>query len=178
MGLCFRGLTHLGGLVAYTAIAEKPNIADAIVMSSPAFAIHTKVIEKLILLVLSKWFPHFKFNNRINIAWLCRDAQIARDYEKDKLVHSKISTGLAAWIMKEGDLAVKNASLWKTPALLMYGGQDRLVNPKGSELIAQNVSNSFMQSVCYNVMYHEIFNDPEKNIVLRKLIEWLNNRYS
>jgi alpha-beta hydrolase superfamily lysophospholipase len=35
-----------------------------------------------------------------------------------------------------------------------------------------------LQAHCFNVMYHEIFNDPEKQVVLQKLIAWLDNRYT
>ena len=85
---------------------------------------------------------------------------------------------MAAWIIEQGIGALKEAPAWHKPALLLFAGQDRLVNPKGSADFANAVPKEFLQSHCFNVMYHEIFNDPEKTLVFSKLIEWLDLRYA
>ena len=57
-------------------------------------------------------------------------------------------------------------------------GKPVLVDPKGSHAFAQSVNKNVLQSHCFNVMYHEIFNDPEKALVLAKLLAWLDSRYA
>lgn len=167
----------MGGLVVARAVAEHPDIADAVVMSSPALAAYTTLLDKLLLSVLPHWFAHVRVDNKLELNWLSRDAQVVREYRQDKRVHKKISSGLAAWIIDQGKLALKEAAAWHKHALLLYAGQDRLVNPKGSAEFAQSVSKEYLQTHCFNVMYHEIFNDPERTIVFSKLIEWLDLRY-
>jgi len=167
----------MGGLVVARAVAEHPDIADAVVMSSPALAAYTTLLDKLLLSVLPHWFAHVRVDNKLELNWLSRDAQVVREYRQDKRVHRKISSGLAAWIIDQGKLALKEAAAWHKHALLLYAGQDRLVNPKGSAEFAQSVSKEYLQTHCFNVMYHEIFNDPERTIVFSKLIEWLDLRY-
>ncbi len=167
----------MGGLVVARAAAQHQDIADAVVMSSPALAAYTTISDKLLLSVLPHWFAHVRVDNKLELNWLSRDAQVVREYRQDKRVHRKISSGLAAWIIDQGKLALKEAAAWHKPALLLYAGQDRLVNPKGSAKFAQSAPKDYLQTHCFNVMYHEIFNDPEKTIVFSKLIEWLDLRY-
>ena len=167
----------MGGLVVARAVAEQPDIADAVVMSSPALAAYTTLLDKLLLCVLPRWFAHVRVDNKLELNWLSRDAQVVREYRQDKRVHKKISSGLADWIIEQGKLALKEAPAWHKSALLLYAGQDRLVNPKGSAEFANVVPKEFLQSHCFNVMYHEIFNDPEKTLVFSKLSEWLDLRY-
>ena len=168
----------MGGLVVQRAAAAHPALADAVVMSSPALAAFTNPLQKLLLATLPQWLPHLCVDNGLKLEGLARDAQVVRDYKHDRLVHRFISASLAAWIVQEGIEAVQQAEAWRVPSLLMYAGQDKLVNPKGSAEFSQRAPADFLQSHCFNVMYHEIFNDPEKQVVLQKLIGWLDARYA
>lgn len=168
----------LGGLVVQRAVAALPTLADAVVMSSPALAAYTNVFEKILLATLPRWLPHLRVDNGLVLEGLSRDPQVVREYTHDPLVHRRISASLAAWIVQEGIHAVQQADQWHTPSLLMYAGQDRLVNPQGSVDFAKRAPAHVLQTQCFNVMYHEIFNDPEKQLVLQKLLAWLDARYA
>jgi len=168
----------MGGLIAARAVAQSlPNI-DALVMSSPALGAQTNWIQKVLLATLPKLLPHVRVDNGVKSAWLARDAKVVRAYLEDPLVHRQISAGLAAWILKEGAQTVAQASAWSMPTLLMYAGQDQLVLPQASADFARLAPSQVLQSQCFNVMYHEIFNDPEKAVVFAKLLSWLDNRYA
>ena len=168
----------LGGLVVQRAVAQAACRADAVVMSSPALAAFTNPVQKLLLATLPRYFPHLRVSNGLPLAWLARDAKVVRAYREDRLVHDKISAGLAAWLISQAELAVQQAAHWHTPSLLIYAGQDRCVNPQGSEQFAKAAPPQWLQSHCYKVMYHEIFNDPEKHQVLSKLVGWLDERFA
>jgi len=167
----------MGGLVVARALAQQACKVDAAVLSAPAFAAFTNALQKLLLATIPRFFPHLRVANGLQLSWLARDAQVVRAYREDKLVHDRIAAGLAAWIMVEGEKAVQEAAQWRTPALLLYAGQDHLVNPQGCVDFAQAALPEFLQSHCFNVMYHEIFNDPEKTLVFNKLLTWLDQRF-
>jgi len=168
----------MGGLVAARAVAQSLPHIDALVMSSPALGAQTNVIQKFLLATLPKLFPHVRVDNGVKTTWVARDAQVVRAYVEDPLVHRQISAGLAAWILKEGAQTVTQASAWTMPTLLLYAGQDQLVLPQASAEFARLAPSDVLQSHCFNVMYHEIFNDPEKAMVLAKLLAWLDGRYA
>ena len=167
----------MGGLIAARAVAQSLPHIDALVMSSPALGAQTNVIQKLLLATLPKLFPHVRVDNGVKTTWVARDAQVVRAYVEDPLVHRQISAGLAAWILKEGAQTVAQASAWTMPTLLLYAGQDQLVLPQASAEFTRLAPSDVLQSHCFNVMYHEIFNDPEKAMVLAKLLAWLDGRY-
>ena len=168
----------MGGLVVQRAACSDRSLADAVVMSSPALATFANAVQKLLLATLPKWLPHLRLDNGLKLDGLARDAQVVRDYKHDRLVHPLISASLAAWIVQEGIKAVQQAEQWQVPSLLLYAGQDKLVNPQGSADFSKRASAEVLQSHCFNVMYHEIFNDPEKQVVLQKLVHWLDARYA
>ena len=168
----------MGGLIAARAVAQSLPHIDALVMSSPALGAQTNVIQKFLLATLPKLFPHVRVDNGVKTTWVARDAQVVRAYVEDPLVHRQISAGLAAWILKEGAQTVAQASVWTMPTLLLYAGQDQLVLPQASAEFARLAPSDVLQSHCFNVMYHEIFNDPEKAMVLVKLLAWLDARYA
>ena len=168
----------MGGLIAARAVAQSLPHIDALVMSSPALGAQTNVIQKFLLATLPKLFPHVRVDNGVKTTWVARDAQVVRAYVEDPLVHRQISAGLAAWILKEGAQTVAQASAWTMPTLLLYAGQDQLVLPQASAEFARLAPSDVLQSHCFNVMYHEIFNDPEKAMVLAKLLAWLEGRYA
>jgi alpha-beta hydrolase superfamily lysophospholipase len=168
----------MGGLVVQRAAASDRSLADAVVMSSPALATFANAVQKLMLATLPKWLPHLRVDNGLKLEGLARDAQVVRDYKHDRLVHPLISASLGAWIVQEGIKAVQQAEQWQVPSLLLYAGQDKLVNPQGSADFSKRASAEVLQSHCFNVMYHEIFNDPEKQVVLQKLVHWLDARYA
>ena len=168
----------MGGLVVQRAAASDRSLADAVVMSSPALATFANAFQKFLLATLPKWLPHLRVDNGLKLEGLARDAQVVRDYKHDRLVHRLISASLGAWIVQEGIKAVQQAEHWQVPSLLLYAGQDKLVNPQGSAEFSKRASAEVLQSHCFNVMYHEIFNDPEKQVVLQKLVHWLDARYA
>ena len=168
----------MGGLIAARAVAQSLPHIDALVMSSPALGAQTNVIQKFLLATLPKLFPHVRVDNGVKTTWVARDAQVVRAYVEDPLVHRQISAGLAAWILKEGAQTVAQASAWTTPTLLLYAGQDQLVLPQASAEFVRLAPTQVVQSHCFNVMYHEIFNDPEKAMVIAKLQAWLDSRYA
>jgi alpha-beta hydrolase superfamily lysophospholipase len=168
----------LGGLVVASLLAREPGAAQAAVLSSPALAVSTGWLDKLLLATLPNYFPHLCVDNKLQINWLARDPEVVRAYQHDPLVHRKISAWLGAWIVEQGDAVRAVAANWQTPSLLMYAGQDKLVDPAGSRIFSQQVSSAVLQTHSYSDMYHEIFNDPDKEQVLNTMITWLNNRFS
>src|SRR6202041_3981135 len=62
------------------------------------------------------------------------------------------------------------------PTLIMYGTEDRLCPPAGSEMLGQRIGAADKRVIPYEGLYHEIFNEPERDTVLSDLGEWLAGR--
>ena len=168
----------MGGLVVARAVAKQLRPVDALVMSSPALGIHANPVQKLLLSVLPDLLPNLTIGNGLDPQWVARDAAVVKAYREDPLVHDRISPRLGAWIWREGPKTIESAEHWPMPTLLLYAGTDKLVDPAASDVFAQRAPADRVQAQRYEAMYHEVFNDPEREQVLATVTQWLQVRFA
>jgi alpha-beta hydrolase superfamily lysophospholipase len=166
----------MGGLIASKAVAQALRKVEGLVMSSPALATDMGGFQKILLRLLPRMAPHLCVDNRLKPEFVSRDPQVVQDYLNDPLVHRQISAGLAEWLVAQGPHVLAQSAEWTTPTLLMYAGQDQLVAPRGSAFFAANAP-ACVRSKVFETMYHEIFNDPEKQLVFDCLKDWLDEHF-
>jgi alpha-beta hydrolase superfamily lysophospholipase len=173
----------MGGLLAARFVAEalQPQPAlwscpvEALVMSSPALDPGMSAFQRF-LLRLGAWMPDRALSNGLKPAWISRDPQVVQAYRQDALVHDRVTPRLVQAIVDDGVLVRERAPVWRTPTLLLYAGADRCVAPAGSAAFAQAAPPSVVHTRCYPGLYHEIFNEPEREQVLSELLRWLATR--
>jgi alpha-beta hydrolase superfamily lysophospholipase len=146
---------------------------DGLILSSPALAADLNPIQKLLLAVAPRLMPHTPVDNGVKLTFVTRDRRVVQAYAADPLVHRKLSPMLARFIIDAGELARSRASSLSVPTLLLFAGQDRLVAPRGSRAFAAAAPPAQLTYICFDAMYHEIFNDPEKGQVFAKMLDWL-----
>jgi alpha-beta hydrolase superfamily lysophospholipase len=167
----------MGGLVAAQFVAEKTRPVEALVLSSPALATSLSGFEKFLLAVLPKIAPNLAVSNGLDANKISHDKAVVAAYLADPLVHNRISPRLGQYIADSGAKVIEKAPEWKVPTLLMYAGQDMLVNPAGSRNLAGLAPESLVQSTCYEALYHEIFNEVYSSAVFAELESWLKARF-
>lgn len=171
----------MGGLVAAHAVALNRVRIDGLVLSSPALDAGLSLGRRLLLAFLPAIAPHLRVRNGLDVNWLSHDPEVIKAYQRDPLVHDRISARLARYIADAGPRVVKAARNWHTPTLLLYAGQDKLVNPAGSAAFARAAPQGepkLVESHCYAQHYHEIFNELHRESVYRQLAQWLDQRFS
>lgn len=165
----------MGGLVAAQFVLHKLRRVEGLILSSPALDAGLNPLQKLLVSVLPRIAPDLTVGNGLKQAYLCRDPAVIKAYQSDPLVHNRISARLASWIARQGVSCIDGAAQWTTPTLLLYAGADRLVNPAGSRAFAKAAPVKFVQTHCFEAMYHEILNDPERGQVLAAMQKWLTD---
>jgi alpha-beta hydrolase superfamily lysophospholipase len=168
----------MGGLVVARTLAEGLRPVDAAVLSSPALGAFPNIFQKILLAILPRIAPHLRVDNGLKAEFVSRDPDVVKAYQADAMVHRRIATGLAAWILKNGDKTQDDAAKWQVPTLLLYAGQDRLVNAQASADFARSAPKAVVQAECFEAMYHEIFNDLYRAQVFTALKRWLLARFS
>jgi alpha-beta hydrolase superfamily lysophospholipase len=168
----------LGGLIAARFVSLKLRTVDALVLSSPALDPGLNAFQKLLLATLPKIAPNLRVGNGLNANFLSHDAAVVAAYRADPLVHDRISARLALFIATAGAQTCALASQWTVPTLLIYAGQDRLVNPQGSRRFAALAPTDVLSSQCFEDLYHEIFNESDPAPVFAALQQWLARRFS
>ncbi len=167
----------MGGLVAARFVAHKPRAVDALVLSSPALDPGLNAMQKLLLAVVPRLAPNLTLGNGLDAGYISHDPAVVAAYRADPLVHDRISGRLAKFIADGGPAVVARAAQWTVPTLLMYAGADRLVNPAGSRAFAAAAPKAVVTSHCFEGLYHELFNETDRERVFGVLKGWLDARY-
>ena len=167
----------MGGLVAARFASLKLRPVDALVLSSPALGAKLKSIDKVLLAIFPKVIPNLAVPNGLDASKISHDPEVVKAYLADPLVHNKISPRLGKWIMDSGAATLALAGSWSVPTLLMYAGQDLLVDPAASLTFTELAPKSKLQSTCYEALYHEIFNEVDSTPVFAELKSWLDARH-
>ncbi len=164
----------MGGVVAAHFARQKARRIEGLILSSPGLDPGLSAVQKFLLYTVPRFAPHLCLGNGLNPQYICRDKAVVAAYLKDPLVHDRISTSLASYIATQGAQCIAAAAQWSTPTLLVYAGADRLVSPAGSRAFAAAAPAKIVQSQCFDAMYHEILNDPERGQVLAVMRPWLD----
>lgn len=169
--LLLMGHSMGGGVVGRFASLNFAPI-DALVMSSPALDPSLNIVQKALLAILPKVALNLRVSNGLNANFICRDQAVVAAYLADPLVHDRISARLATVIAASGVATIQAAPHWTIPTLLMFAGEDKLVNPAGSRAFAA-AAPACVIIQAFEHMFHEIFNAPDQAQVFSVLKTWL-----
>ena len=168
----------LGGLVTASFVARAVRPVDALVLSSPALDPGLNAFQHLLIATLSWFMPDLCVGNGLDANHLSHDRAVVQAYRSDPLNHDRIGARLARFLADEGTHVQAAAPRWRVPTLLLYAGADRLVKPAGSRAFAQAAPTRVLTSICYEPLYHEIFNEQDAEPVLAALGTWLRARFA
>ena len=164
----------MGGLVAATFVQRGMAPVDGLVLSSPALDAGIGWLQQRLINLLYRHAPNFALSNGLDASKISHNVATVEAYKKDPLVHDRITARLAHFINSNGPLVVSAAPRWAVPTLLMYAGADQLVRPAGSHAFAAVAPGNKVHTQPFEGLYHEIFNEPEQDRVLRDLVDWLD----
>lgn len=105
---------------------------------------------------------------------LSRDEQIVEQYDTDPLNFRGAAPARFASEFLGGILRARaGVPRLELPLLVLYGGQDQLINPEGSRFVYAEAHSTDKTIQCYGPCYHEILNEPEREQVLDDIMAWL-----
>ena len=171
----------MGGLIAARFVAEglqaRPAAwhreVDALVLSSPALDTGMSAAQRALLTALGPLAPWLAVSNGLQPEWISRDAGVVAAYRADPLVHDRITPRLARFIVDAGKATLALAPRWSLATLLLWAGSDRCVAPAGARAFADATPRGVVRAQCFEPLYHEIFNEPERDEVFAVLEAWL-----
>lgn len=167
----------MGGLVVGRFVSLGLRKVDGLVMSSPALDAGMNAFQKFLVSVLPKIAPDLRVGNGVKPQFVSHDPAVVAAYKADPLVHDRISARLARFIAEAGPQTLALAPQWKVPTLLMYAGDDRLLNADGSRTFAKLAPKDVVTTQCFDSLYHEIFNELDAKPVFDALKQWLDKRF-
>ena len=167
----------MGGLVVarFVSLAMRP--VEGLILSSPALDPGLNPVQTLLVAVLHKLLPDLRVGNGLKSQFISHDPEVVRAYHADRLVHDRISARLGRFIATAGQKVEELAPRWRVPTLLLYAGDDRLLNPNGSTRFAAAAPKDVVKAVCFESLYHEIFNELKAEPVFDALKTWMDQKF-
>ncbi|MCG6882095.1 MAG: alpha/beta hydrolase [Deltaproteobacteria bacterium] len=156
-----RELEFSGAVLSGAGVVKVPdNISSFTILAGKVFSV---LLPKIGLIGL-------------DVNGVSRDPSVVRAYEEDPLVHTgKTTARLAAEILRVMKDIPGQANRITLPILLLQGGADKLVDPAGARMLFDTVGSPDKTLKIYEGLYHEIFNEPERDQVLIDMESWLES---
>ncbi len=168
----------MGGGIVFAYGVDHPNDFDLMVLSGPAVAAQSGVPRAKLLLgkLVGSVLPDLPVEE-LDANAISRDPEVVAAYNADPLVHhGKIPAGIAKALVSVGESMPQRARELTAPLLVVHGAEDALVPAAGSELLVDRVGSSDVHLKVYPTLFHEVFNEPEKDRVLDDVTAWIEAR--
>lgn len=168
----------MGGGIVFAYGSDHSADYDLMVLSGPAVAAQEGVSAAVVFVGkrLGAVLPGVPVQE-LDADAVSRDPAVVRAYTDDPLVwHGKIPAGVARALVQVGESVPQRARNVTRPVLVVHGSEDRLVPAGGSERLVDNLAADDVHLKIYPGLYHEVFNEPERDRVLDDVVSWIGSR--
>lgn len=168
----------MGGGIVFAYGVQHPGDYDLMVLSGPAIAAQTGVSKAKAIIgkVVGSILPDLPIE-AIDADAVSRDKTVVADYKADPLVYrGKVPAGIGKALLVVGETMPAKAPAITAPLLVVHGEDDQLVSAEGSRRLVECIGSTDVELKVYPELYHEVFNEPEREQVLDDVTEWITAR--
>ena len=170
----------MGGLIGAVYLLDHQAELTGAVLSGPAVKVHDTVSPAFIFVgkLISVLMPKLGLIG-LEAEGVSRDPAVVQAYVNDPLVcRGKVTARLSAEFVKAIRRVAAEATKITLPILILQGSADRLVDPKGAQMLYDAVNSVDKTIKIYDGLYHEVYNEPEHGQVLGDVKAWLETHLS
>jgi acylglycerol lipase len=168
----------MGGLISSVFLLDHQDTVQGAVLSGSLVKVPDYVSDFTLSLgrLLATVVPKARIL-KIDIDGISRDPQVVESYRNDPLVYTGKMTVRISDVLNHGiQTLAEQGSKIKVPLLILHGGEDRLCDPSWSEYLSELVSSQDSKLKIYPGLFHEIYNEPEKDQIFDDVLTWLVDR--
>ena len=163
-----------GGLLAARTAMEEGTGLSGLILSAPAIGIGVEVpaYKRFLAALASKLVPDLSLPSDIPLEWLTQDPEMLSWASKDPLMPG---IGTARWFTetrRTQALVLSGAASITIPTLFLIAGDERLVSNEANRAFRDLLGGNEPAWIEYPGLRHEVFNEVEREQVLRDLTEW------
>lgn len=165
----------MGGLITGNYLLTRQSRFTGAAFSGAAFEVPEAPGAAAIFInkLIAALFPRLGVL-QLDASQVSRDPEVVTRYQQDPLVHSgKITAGLVVELFNAMAALATARDVISLPVLVMHGEGDVMAADAGSRNFHDAVSSEDKTLRIYPGLFHEIFNEPEKDQVLGELGDWL-----
>jgi alpha-beta hydrolase superfamily lysophospholipase len=170
----------MGGLISAVYLLDHQTELAGAVLSGPVVKVPSNITPVILLMgkILSALIPRVGLLG-LDANAVSRDPAVVKAYVSDPLVHTgKTTARLSAEMVKAMQVVSSQAAKITLPIMIVQGSADKLVDPAGAQMLYDAVSSADKEIRIYDGFYHEVFNEPEHDKVLRDVEIWLEGHLS
>jgi acylglycerol lipase len=157
----------MGGFIAAAYAIEHQERLTALALSGPLLHIDPAIAA----LADAEEIPDLGLADAVS-----SDPAVVQAYKDDPLVY--LGPPPRGFLQAAGQVEEVRKRLpdLNVPLLVMHGSADLLVSPQALRDVVNSVSSTDLTAVLWPGLWHEIFNEPDKDRVIRFLAGWLAER--
>ena len=166
-----------GAITSYYLLDHQEDFKGAI-LSAPAVKVGEWVSPLTIIMgkIMSRVAPKMGMIE-LDANGISRDPQVVEAYVNDPLVfHGKTPARLGVEILSAMMRITEEAGELRLPMIIVQGAADSLIEPSGAQMLYEKASSTDKTLKIYDGMYHEVFNEPNREIVLKDVEDWLESQ--
>jgi alpha-beta hydrolase superfamily lysophospholipase len=168
----------MGGLASLLYVLDDAPDLQGLLLSAPAIEVNPDLAP--ILRHVAEWVGRF-FPTLPTVrspqGSISRDPSVVEEAENDPLnYHRRTLARTGAELLRAGQEARSRLYELRTPFLVFHGTADPLATPTWSKRLYERAAATDKTLRLYDGLYHETFNEPERDAVLRDLGSGLDER--
>lgn len=168
----------MGGAIASYYLLDHQDDFKGAILSAPGVKVGDSISQATITMskILSKLAPKMGVI-ALDVDGISRDPEVVEAYVNDPLVfHGKTPARLGAELLSAIQRITAEAGNITLPFIVVQGAEDSIVDPSGAQMLYDKASSEDKTLKIYDELYHECFNEPERDRVLRDVENWLEVR--
>ena len=165
----------LGGLIVPIYLLDHQDELSGAIVSGPGVKIPEYVNSVTIMMgrILSGILPRFGLM-ALEAESVSKDPAVVEAYVNDPLVYrGKTTARLGAEMLKAINRLKKQGNKINLPILILQGKEDSMVDHDCSSYLYYLVGSKDKVLKQYDGLYHEVFNEPEREMVFQDVQAWL-----
>ncbi len=169
----------LGGLVALRYAIECNNKMGVhprgLIVANATLKIVVKIPKwkEVLSGFFARYIPRLSLHNELDLNFLSHDPKVMESVQNDTLCHQRITARFYHEILFTIDWVKKNGELLRIPTYLLAGGEDRIVDPKGTEEFFRILECEEKELKNYPTLYHELIHEVGKEEVFLDIKKWM-----
>jgi acylglycerol lipase len=168
----------MGGLISCYYLLDHQADFKGAILSAPAIKVSDNISTTTITMgkLLSVIAPKAGVL-ALDPTGISRDPEVVKAYVEDPLVfHGKTPARLAAEMLKAMQRVTEEVEKITLPIIVVQGSEDKLVDPDGAQMLYDRAGSKDKTLKIYQGAYHEVHNEPEREIMFKDVETWLASR--
>jgi alpha-beta hydrolase superfamily lysophospholipase len=167
-----------GALVAARYLLRNPEQVRGAVFSSPYLRLKLKISPIKIAAgkIVQRFLPALPMRNELRPEDLTRDVAIQQATRDDPLYQSIATPRWFTEAAAAQEALLRRASEFVAPFLCLVGGADPIADPAAGRQFFEGATSKDKQFRQYDGLLHELFHEPERDLVFKDVVAWLDAR--